>query len=186
MPTYFIQQRMHEITFRKIFGSNNRQILYRLIKTLPWHVIVAFVIATPVIGSIMRGCPVNRKVRISQPSFPPITSVIRSDHPSDRVRSAGWRDQITQVIGRVDGHRWKNTRGKEKITLEMNKSIPKTSSILFILVRFFTQHHTYDMSQDFLPNLREKLASGPSPISRNNAFLSKFICNTVAFKRYII
>lgn len=89
MSTYFIQQHMREIAFRKVFGSNNRQILYRLIKTFLLYMVIAFVIATPVIGSVMRGGPENRKVSISQPSFPPITSVIRSDHQGDRVRSAG-------------------------------------------------------------------------------------------------
>lgn len=48
MATYFIQQRTKEVAVRKVFGSNNREILIKLISTFLLYVVVAFVIATPI------------------------------------------------------------------------------------------------------------------------------------------
>lgn len=53
MSTYFIQQRTREIAIRKVFGSDNLQILYKLIKTFLLYVVIAFVITTPIIWYIM-------------------------------------------------------------------------------------------------------------------------------------
>lgn len=54
MSTYFIQQRSSEVAVRKVFGSSNSQILYRLIRTFLVYVLIAFVIATPVIWRFMQ------------------------------------------------------------------------------------------------------------------------------------
>ena len=48
MSTYFIQQRSLEVAVRKVFGSDNKQILVQLIKTFLMYVVFAFVIAVPV------------------------------------------------------------------------------------------------------------------------------------------
>ena len=53
MSLYFIQQRYKEIAVRKVFGSNNRQILVKLLRTFVVYVLVAFAIAVPVIHVIM-------------------------------------------------------------------------------------------------------------------------------------
>lgn len=47
MSTYFILQRSQEVAIRKVFGSDNRGILTRLIGTFLSYVGIAFVIATP-------------------------------------------------------------------------------------------------------------------------------------------
>lgn len=47
MSTYFIQQRSQEVAIRKVFGSDNRAILVRLVSTFLVYVGIAFVIATP-------------------------------------------------------------------------------------------------------------------------------------------
>ena len=54
MSTYFIQQRSQEVAVRKVFGSDNKAILYRLVSTFLTYVLIAFVIATPVIWYIMK------------------------------------------------------------------------------------------------------------------------------------
>ncbi len=54
MSTYFIQQRSREIGVRKVFGSTNKEILTRLVGTFLNYVLVAFVIATPIIWYIMK------------------------------------------------------------------------------------------------------------------------------------
>lgn len=54
MSTYFIQQRSSEVAVRKVFGSTNSQILYRLIRTFLVYVLIAFVIATPIIWRFMQ------------------------------------------------------------------------------------------------------------------------------------
>lgn len=69
MSTYFIQQRTREIALRKVFGSDNRQILYRLIKTFLFYVTIAFIVTTPVIGSIMRRWLENYAYRITLSPF---------------------------------------------------------------------------------------------------------------------
>ena len=48
MSTYFIQQRSLEVAVRKVFGSDNKQILVQLVKTFLMYVVFAFVIAVPV------------------------------------------------------------------------------------------------------------------------------------------
>lgn len=54
MSTYFIQQQSMEIAVRKVFGSTNREILFKLVRTFLNYVFVAFVIATPVVWHLMR------------------------------------------------------------------------------------------------------------------------------------
>ena len=49
MSTYYVQQRRKEIAVRKVFGSTNGQMLRRLLRQFALYVIVAFVIATPII-----------------------------------------------------------------------------------------------------------------------------------------
>lgn len=55
ISTYFIQQRSQEIAVRKVFGSDNRSILLRLVGTFLSYVGVAFVVATPVVWYLMKG-----------------------------------------------------------------------------------------------------------------------------------
>jgi len=54
MSTYFIQQRSREIAVRKVFGSTNREMLIKLITSFISYVLIAFVIATPIIWYIMK------------------------------------------------------------------------------------------------------------------------------------
>lgn len=54
MSTYFIQQRSKEIAVRKVFGSSNKDILVKLIFTFLNYVLIAFIIATPLIGYVMK------------------------------------------------------------------------------------------------------------------------------------
>ena len=65
MSTYFIQQRSQEIAIRKVFGSENKQILIRLVFTFLNYVLIAFVIATPVIWYFMREWLNSYSYRIS-------------------------------------------------------------------------------------------------------------------------
>lgn len=65
MSTYFIQQRSQEVAIRKVFGSDNRSILYRLVNSFLIYVGVAFVIATPVIWYFMNQWLSNYSYRIS-------------------------------------------------------------------------------------------------------------------------
>ncbi len=53
MSTYFIQQRRPEIAVRKVFGANRREILHQLISTFLRYVLLAFVLAVPVIWVVM-------------------------------------------------------------------------------------------------------------------------------------
>lgn len=53
MSTYFIQQRRREIAVRKVFGSTNRGILARLLRTFCVYVLVAFVVSIPIIYYFM-------------------------------------------------------------------------------------------------------------------------------------
>ncbi|MBC8602607.1 ABC transporter permease [Parabacteroides acidifaciens] len=53
MSTYFIQQRSQEVAVRKVFGSDNRAILSRLVGTFLMYVVIAFVIAAPISWYIM-------------------------------------------------------------------------------------------------------------------------------------
>ena len=54
MSTYFIQQRSQEVAVRKVFGSDNKGILVRLVSAFLVYVGIAFVIAAPVSWYIMR------------------------------------------------------------------------------------------------------------------------------------
>ena len=54
MSTYFIQQRSREVSVRKVFGSSNKEVLVKLVTTFLNYVLIAFVIATPVIWYIMK------------------------------------------------------------------------------------------------------------------------------------
>ena len=54
MSTYFIQQRLQEVSVRKVFGSSNRQILVKLVFTFLNYVLIAFVIAIPIIMYFMK------------------------------------------------------------------------------------------------------------------------------------
>ncbi|WP_099465365.1 MULTISPECIES: ABC transporter permease [Parabacteroides] len=49
MSTYFIQQRSKEVAVRKVFGSTNKEILIKLVRTFMIYVGIAFVIAVPII-----------------------------------------------------------------------------------------------------------------------------------------
>lgn len=53
MSTYFIQQRRREIAVRKVFGAERREILFQLIGIFLRYVLVAFVLAIPVIWIVM-------------------------------------------------------------------------------------------------------------------------------------
>ncbi|GHU63888.1 hypothetical protein FACS1894123_07620 [Bacteroidia bacterium] len=52
--TFFIRQRIKEIAIRKIHGADNFEILFKLIRVFLGYVLIAFVIAVPVIWYIMR------------------------------------------------------------------------------------------------------------------------------------
>lgn len=54
MSTYFTQQRSREIAVRKVFGSSSAQMLSRLVWTFLNYVLIAFIIATPLIWYIMK------------------------------------------------------------------------------------------------------------------------------------
>lgn len=64
MSTYFIQQRSAEVAVRKVFGSTSSQILYRLIRTFLVYVVIAFVIATPLIWRFLQGWLADYSYRI--------------------------------------------------------------------------------------------------------------------------
>ena len=55
MATYFMRQREREVAVRKVFGSTSRQALARVMASFLKLVGVAFVVAVPVIGYLMRG-----------------------------------------------------------------------------------------------------------------------------------
>ncbi|MDL2228259.1 FtsX-like permease family protein [Bacteroidales bacterium OttesenSCG-928-K03] len=65
MSVYFIRQRAGEIATRKIFGSSNKQIISRLLKSFLILVGVAFVIAIPVIWYFMTNWLSDYPLRIS-------------------------------------------------------------------------------------------------------------------------
>lgn len=65
MSTYFIQQRSQEVAVRKVFGSDNQGILYRLVSTFMMYAGIAFVIATPIVWYIMRQWLAGYSYRIS-------------------------------------------------------------------------------------------------------------------------
>lgn len=65
MSTYFIQQRAQEVAIRKVFGSDNKGILLRLISSFLLYVGIAFIIATPVSWYFMRQWLSDYSYRIS-------------------------------------------------------------------------------------------------------------------------
>ena len=65
MSTYFIQQRAQEVAIRKVFGSDNRAILIRLVSTFLMYVGIAFIIATPVCWYFMKQWLSDYTYRIS-------------------------------------------------------------------------------------------------------------------------
>lgn len=65
MSTYFIQQRSSEIAVRKVFGSSNVQVLVRLVKAFLTYVVIAFIIALPVVWYFMSGWLSDYSYRIT-------------------------------------------------------------------------------------------------------------------------
>ena len=65
MSTYFIQQRSQEVAIRKVFGSDNQSILYRLVSSFLVYVGIAFVVATPIIWYFMNQWLSDYSYRIS-------------------------------------------------------------------------------------------------------------------------
>lgn len=65
MSTYFIQQRRKEIAIRKVFGSTSGEVGRRLIRSFLVYVIVAFVVAAPVIAYIMNSWISSYSYRVS-------------------------------------------------------------------------------------------------------------------------
>ena len=55
MSTYFIQQRQQEIAIRKVFGATSSQMRMRLVRTFLTYVLIAFVVALPIIWYVMSG-----------------------------------------------------------------------------------------------------------------------------------
>lgn len=53
MSTYFIMQRSREIAVRKVFGSTSTQVFYRLVINFLNYVLIAFVLAVPIIWYAM-------------------------------------------------------------------------------------------------------------------------------------
>lgn len=69
ISTYFIHQRSQEIAVRKVFGSDNRAILTRLVGTFLGYVGIAFGIATPIVWYLMRDWLSDYSYRISLSPF---------------------------------------------------------------------------------------------------------------------
>ena len=65
MSTYFILQRSQEVAIRKVFGSDNRGILVRLVGTFLTYVGIAFVIATPLSWYFMKQWLADYSYRIA-------------------------------------------------------------------------------------------------------------------------
>lgn len=65
MSTYFIQQKQKEIAIRKVFGSTDMQMLSRLIRSFMFYVVIAFLIAVPVIYYFMHDWLSGYSYRIS-------------------------------------------------------------------------------------------------------------------------
>lgn len=65
MSTYFIQQRSLEVAIRKVFGSDNEQIMVRLVRTFLSYVGIAFILAVPVAYYFMRDWLSDYEYRIS-------------------------------------------------------------------------------------------------------------------------
>lgn len=65
MSTYFIHQRAQEVAIRKVFGSDNQGVLFRLIGSFLVYVGVAFIIATPIVWYYMNQWLSDYSYRIS-------------------------------------------------------------------------------------------------------------------------
>ena len=65
MSTYFILQRSQEVAIRKVFGSDNRGILVRLVGTFLTYVGIAFMIATPLSWYFMKQWLADYSYRIA-------------------------------------------------------------------------------------------------------------------------
>lgn len=64
MSTYFIQQRILEVAVRKVFGSTSREIWVKLVRTFLSYVLIAFVLAVPVIWYFMHRWLLDYSYRI--------------------------------------------------------------------------------------------------------------------------
>ena len=49
MSTYYIQQRRKEVAVRKVFGSTNNEVLVQLLRQFGIEIVVAFILAVPII-----------------------------------------------------------------------------------------------------------------------------------------
>ncbi len=65
ISTYFIRQRAQEVAIRKIFGSDSRGVMLRLIGAFVGYVGIAFVVATPVVWYLMSRWLSDYSYRIS-------------------------------------------------------------------------------------------------------------------------
>jgi putative ABC transport system permease protein len=65
ISTYFIRQRTKEIAVRKVYGADNFEILSKLVRVFLGYVLIAVVIAVPVIWYIMRQWLDDYSYRIS-------------------------------------------------------------------------------------------------------------------------
>lgn len=65
MSTYFIRQRAQEVAIRKVFGSDNRAILMRLIGAFLRYVGIAFVVAVPISWYFMNSWLADYSYRIA-------------------------------------------------------------------------------------------------------------------------
>lgn len=53
MSTYYVQQRRHEIAVKRVFGCDTDEMLRKLVLQFMWYVVIAFVIAVPLIYYLM-------------------------------------------------------------------------------------------------------------------------------------
>lgn len=65
MSTYFIEQRKKEIALKKVFGSTSGKVMSELVWSFMKFVVIAFIIAVPVIWYFMREWLANYPYRIS-------------------------------------------------------------------------------------------------------------------------
>ena len=65
MSTYFIRQRSQEVAIRKVFGSDNRGVLFQLVGSFLVYVGIAFLLAAPVIWYFMNQWLSDYSYRIS-------------------------------------------------------------------------------------------------------------------------
>lgn len=65
MSTYFIQQRAQEVAIRKVFGSDNQTVLFRLVGSFLVYVVLAFIISIPFIWYFMNQWLSDYSYRIS-------------------------------------------------------------------------------------------------------------------------